>query len=73
MLGFIRGHAIAPGASFAAEVDFSPPGVGQANGQLRVESNAASSRRSGLELRAWSKRLEREAAHLDERRSPASW
>lgn len=39
----VSGHAIAPGASFAAEVDFSPPGVGQANGQLRVESNAAGS------------------------------
>ena len=39
----VSGHAIAPGASFATEVDFSPPGVGQANGRLRVESNAAGS------------------------------
>jgi hypothetical protein len=39
----VSGHAIAPGASFGAEVDFSPPGVGPAHGQLRVESNAAGS------------------------------
>ena len=39
----VSGHAIAPGASFGAQVDFSPPGVGPAHGQLRVESNAAGS------------------------------
>jgi len=39
----VSGHAITPGASFAAEVDFSPPGVGQAKGRLTVESNAPGS------------------------------
>ena len=39
----VSGQAIAPGASFAVDVEFRPPGAGPAHGQLRVESNAAGS------------------------------
>jgi HYDIN/CFA65/VesB-like, Ig-like domain len=39
----VSGQAIAPGASVTVDVEFSPPGAGQAQGQLRVDSNAAGS------------------------------
>ena len=39
----VSGQAIAPGASATVEVEFRPPGVGPAQGQLRVDSNAAGS------------------------------
>jgi hypothetical protein len=39
----VSGQAIAPGASVTVDVEFSPPGVGHAQGQLRVDSNAAGS------------------------------
>jgi hypothetical protein len=39
----VSGQAIAPGESFPVGVEFRPPGVGVAHGQLRVESNAAGS------------------------------
>jgi Abnormal spindle-like microcephaly-assoc'd, ASPM-SPD-2-Hydin len=37
------GQAIVPGASVTVNVQFAPPGVGLAQGQLRVDSNAAGS------------------------------
>ena len=39
----VSGQAIAPGASVTVDVEFSPPGAGPAQGQLRVDSNAAGS------------------------------
>jgi hypothetical protein len=39
----VSGQAIAPGASGTVDVEFSPPGAGPAQGQLRVDSNAAGS------------------------------
>jgi hypothetical protein len=39
----VSGQAIVPGASFAVDVQFTPPGIGPAHGLLRVDSNAAGS------------------------------
>jgi HYDIN/CFA65/VesB-like, Ig-like domain len=39
----VSGQAIAPGTSATVDVQFAPPGVGPAQGQLRVDSNAAGS------------------------------